>query len=51
MVATQRTEGMFGMAKGSGVNKKLSLCALRETLQQLEKRTLIETETWGVAST
>ncbi|CAB1114890.1 unnamed protein product [Ectocarpus sp. CCAP 1310/34] len=28
MVATQRTEGLFGVAKRLGVEKKLSLCAL-----------------------
>ena len=44
MVAAQRTEGMFGVAKRSGVNKKLSSCALRKELQKVEKRMLMETE-------
>lgn len=48
MVATQRTEGVFGVAKRSGVNKKLSLCALRKELQKVETRMLMETERWDV---
>ena len=48
MVAAQRTEGMFGVAKRSGVNKKLSLCALLKELQKVEKRMLMETERWDV---
>ncbi|CAM9607343.1 unnamed protein product [Ectocarpus fasciculatus] len=43
MVATQRTEGLFGVAKRSGVEKKLSLCALWDRLQQLSKMIAIET--------
>jgi len=35
MVATQRTEGMFGVAKKSGIHKKLSLCALWDRLQHV----------------
>eukprot|EP00903_Cladosiphon_okamuranus_P021507 g19772.t1 len=35
MVATQRTEGMFGVAKNSGIHKKLSLCGLWDKLQLL----------------
>ena len=49
MVATQRTACVFGIAKKSGVNKKLSLCVLRKELQKVEKkRMLIETEWWDV---
>ncbi|CAB1096799.1 unnamed protein product [Ectocarpus sp. CCAP 1310/34] len=43
MVATQRTEGLFGVAKRSGVEKKLSLCALWDRLQHLSKMIAIET--------
>ena len=43
MVATQRTEGFFGVAKRSGVDKKLSLCALWDRLQRLSKMIAIET--------
>ena len=36
MVATQRAEGMFdGVAKRSGIRKKLSLCGLWSGLQRL----------------
>eukprot|EP00903_Cladosiphon_okamuranus_P017077 g15736.t1 len=42
MVATQRTEGMFGVAKRSGVHKKLSLCGLWEKLQLLYQKMDIE---------
>ena len=48
MVAAQRTEGMFGVAKMSGVNKKLSLCALLKELQKVGKRMLMETGRWDV---
>ena len=34
MAATQRTEGLFGVSKRAGVEKKLSLCALWEKLQR-----------------
>ncbi|CAN0326134.1 unnamed protein product [Ectocarpus sp. 6 AP-2014] len=43
MVAIQRTEGLFGVAKRSGVDKKLSLCALWDRLQRLSKMIAIET--------
>ena len=42
MVATQRTEGMFGVAKRSGVHKKLSLCGLWDQLQLLYHKMDIE---------
>ncbi|CAB1118493.1 unnamed protein product [Ectocarpus sp. CCAP 1310/34] len=42
MVATQRTEGMFGVAKRSGVHKKLSLCGLWEKLQLLYQKMDVE---------
>ncbi|CAN0025838.1 unnamed protein product, partial [Sphacelaria rigidula] len=44
MVATQRTEGLFRVAKQSGINRGLSLCALLDKLTQLETRLLVETE-------
>ncbi|CAB1115857.1 unnamed protein product [Ectocarpus sp. CCAP 1310/34] len=37
MAATQRTEGLFGIAKRAGVEKNLSLCALWEKLQSVNK--------------
>lgn len=42
MVATQRTEGLFGVAKRSGVNKTLSLCGLWGQLQRLHQKLAIE---------
>ena len=42
MVATQRTEGMFGVAKRSGVHKILSLCGLWDQLQLLYHKMDIE---------
>ncbi|CAN0422594.1 unnamed protein product, partial [Ectocarpus sp. 13 AM-2016] len=42
MVATQRTEGMFGVAKRSGVHKKLYLCGLWEKLQLLYQKMDVE---------
>eukprot|EP00903_Cladosiphon_okamuranus_P021090 g19373.t1 len=42
MVATQRTEGMFGVAKNSGIHKKLSLCGLWGKLQLLYKKMDVE---------
>lgn len=42
MVATQRTEGMFGVAKRSGVHKKPSLCGLWEKLQLLYQKMDVE---------
>eukprot|EP00752_Nemacystus_decipiens_P014874 g13243.t1 len=46
MVATQRTEGMFGMAKNSGIHKKLSLCGLWDKLQLLYKKMDVEYCRW-----
>ena len=43
MVSTQRTEGLFGVAKRSGVDKKLSLCGLWERLQHVDKMLTVET--------
>ncbi|CAM9643569.1 unnamed protein product, partial [Ectocarpus sp. 6 AP-2014] len=43
MVATQRKEDLFGVAKRSSVDKKLSLCALWDRLQRLSKMIAIET--------
>ena len=42
MVSTQRTEGLFGVAKRSGVDK-LSLCGLWERLQHADKMLTVET--------
>ncbi|CAB1105077.1 unnamed protein product [Ectocarpus sp. CCAP 1310/34] len=42
MVATQRTEGMFGVAKKSGIHKNLSLCALWDRLQHVYQTMDIE---------
>ncbi|CAB1116867.1 unnamed protein product [Ectocarpus sp. CCAP 1310/34] len=42
MFATQRTEGMFGVAKKSGIHKKLSLCALWDRLQHVYQTVDIE---------
>ena len=42
MAATQRTEGLFGVAKRAGVEKKLSLCALWEKLQRVNKSLEVE---------
>ncbi|CAB1106078.1 unnamed protein product [Ectocarpus sp. CCAP 1310/34] len=42
MVATKRTEGMFGVAKKSGIHKKLSLCALWDRLQHVYQTMDIE---------
>lgn len=42
MVTTQRTEGMFGVAKVTVLEKNLSLCALWEKLQRLYKMLDIE---------
>ncbi|CAM9698568.1 unnamed protein product, partial [Sphacelaria rigidula] len=44
MVATKRTEGLFGVAKQTGIHRGLSLCALWDKLRQLETRLLMETE-------
>ena len=46
MVATQRTEGMFGVAKNSGIHKKLSLCGLWDKLQLLYKKMDVEYCRW-----
>lgn len=43
MVSTQRTEGLFGVAKRSGVDKKLSLCGLWDRLQHVNKMLAVET--------
>ena len=42
MAATQRTEGLFGVAKRAGVEKKLSLCALWDKLQRVNKSLEVE---------
>lgn len=42
MVATQRVEGLFSVAKKSGVEKKLSLCALWDRLQRVIQMLEIE---------
>lgn len=42
MVSTQRTEGMFGVAKNKFLEKKLSLCALWENLQRLYEMLYIQ---------
>ena len=46
MVATQRTEGMFGVAKNSGIHKKLSLCGLWDKLQLLYQKMDVEYCRW-----
>lgn len=46
MVATQRTEGMFGVAKNPGIHKELSLCGLWDKLQLLYKKMDVEYCRW-----
>ena len=42
MAATQRTEGLFGVSKRAGWEKKLSLCALWEKVQRVNRSLEIE---------
>lgn len=42
MVATQRVEGLFSVAKTAGVDKRLSLCALWERLRRVNRMLDVE---------
>eukprot|EP00903_Cladosiphon_okamuranus_P014063 g13071.t1 len=47
MAATQLSEGLFGVAKRAGVEKSLSLCALWEKLQSVNKSLEIASASLG----
>eukprot|EP00903_Cladosiphon_okamuranus_P015576 g14381.t1 len=47
MAATQLSEGLFGVAKRAGVDKSLSLCALWEKLQSVNKSLEIASASLG----